>query len=168
MFTITPPGKANVAAAAVPLRAIPISSSPAVPLKRVVSWPSPPSNVTWAEPVTPAVAVSVSSPPSAGHVDVVGCDLAAGHARLRGEPADDERAVRVAQLELVGRRRAVHDDGVGSGVAVAVEAAQVDVDGLRVGAGEVVDGDGVGAAERAEADVLDAVEVHRRSPRRRG
>ena len=49
----------------------------------------------------------------------------------------------------------------GHGIRGAVIGAEVEVDLVHVGAGQVVDGDGVGAAEGVEVDVLDAVEVHR-------
>ena len=43
----------------------------------------------------------------------------------------------------------------------AAGGAEVDVDLLDVGPGQVVDRDGVGAAQRVDVDRLDAVEVHR-------
>ena len=78
----------------------------------------------------------------------------AGHGDTGGVSADVDRVVAV---------RPVYDDAVGLAVAggAAERGGQVGVDGLDVGAGQVVDGDRVRAAEGVEVDRLDAGGVHR-------
>src|SRR5262249_22182943 len=88
--------------------------------------------------------------------------LTAGQdARLRGQSVHDQCSIRrVVELDGVVPGRPVGDHRVGRAVSAGVGAAQVDVEGLGVRAGEVADVHGVGAAERAEVHVLDAGEVH--------
>src|SRR5262249_55748983 len=82
------------------------------------------------------------------HVDP-GREPCRGHAvRDRGNP------------HAVVAAGAVEGDLVGLAVACAAGGGEVGVDGVDVGAGEVVDGDGVGAAEGVDVDGFDAVGVH--------
>ena len=82
---------------------------------------------------------------------------------LRRKAGDGDTGGVSADVDRVVAVGAVDDDLVGLAVAgVAAErGGEVGVDGLHVGAGEVVDGDGVGAAEGVEVDGLDAGGVHR-------
>ena len=114
--------------------------------------------------------------------DRLRCEMCRVEDVVAVEPVDGELIARLLVLDRNLRRQAGHGDtgGVSADVevslplvaltitwsvcAVAGVAAecggQVGVDGLDVGAGQVVDGDRVGAAERVEVDRLDAGGVH--------
>ena len=87
--------------------------------------------------------------------------LGLGDRNRRGQPRDLGLARAGSDLDRVVAVAAVHDDPVGGGVAASALGAEVGVDPVDVGAGEVVDGDGVEAAEGLHVDRLDAGGVHR-------
>ena len=91
-------------------------------------------------------------------VDLV-VGLAAGHLHRGGRAGHGLGCALVAELDAVVLRRAADDDGVGHGVAGAVEAVQVDREGLELGAGGVARHQRVAAGESVDLDALDAAEV---------
>ena len=126
-----------------------------------MSAPSPPSTVTGIGPVKAHAGADRVVAAERVDVDVVESRLVPGHRDARGQAGDHRVARGGADVDVVGVVGAVRDDRVGRAVAGAVEGVEVDVGGVEVGAGEVVDRDGVGAAEGADGGALDAVEVHR-------
>ena len=155
----TPKPVANVATTSVPLRAMPISSSPSVPRVIARSAPSPPSMSTW---------------PGAGHARVAGdrvglaerrdagvvLRLGGGHLHVGAGAVEQQLAGGVADAEAVRAVGPARGHRVGRGVGLVAARAQVDVDQPHAGAREVADRDVVGAAERAHARGLEAGEVH--------
>ena len=103
-------------------------------------------------------ALIVSLPPSAVDDERVVGAFRPADVDLRGKAGDRDRAAVPDDGDLrVVAVGAVDGHRVGLRVAGAAGRRQVDLDGLHVGAGEVVDREGVGAAERVELDRLDVV-----------
>ena len=93
-------------------------------------------------------------------VDVV-LRLGGGDLDADAGAVDADLAVgRGADVEAVRRVGALDDHVVGHAVGGAVGGAEVGGHGAHAGAAQVADGDGVAASDGADADLLEAPEVH--------